>query len=661
MNHIIKIGQLLSENNLNNIKSYILLNNVQINEYNEGCFDLLIQTIEKNTSDDILRYILSFYKNINFESINSKIPLFVAIEKNHFKQADILISYHADINNINKNKDNIITHLFNKNLLNKKNLSYILNKNINVNFKNRHGVRIVESLIRKKEYALLKLIFTARVFQNETILRLISAHKYNIVMTKQQLRDYIEDVKSKIEITKSMFINAIKNTDENILNLLLENEPHDYIFDPTNGYNLLNEAVERSNFPMVKILLKNGVHIDERNFKNSTPLIISSENGDKEIVEYLVEHGAQVNVSNSEGETPLKVAYSKWNIGIVKYLIEHGANINDSTQTGKTLLVLAIEENQIEMIQYFLQHPTLEIDFEDDLHWTALMYAAEQGNVQIIQQLIQHGANVNHCDNSGDTPFLVAAEYGHEDAVKFFLESTKTDINKKNNKGWTALMLASKSGHIPVIEYFIKMGANPKLRNTKGDSPLFVSVYYNHLPLVQYFLQNHSNVLSVNEKKKNGNDLLIFAALNGNLEMVQYLIKQGICLSTLDYRKNNALIQASYLGHLNIVHYLVEKGMNPLQKDNHGMSALLYAAKNGHQAIVEYLIEKVKVDINEVNDNGDTALILATQWKRIDVFMYLVEQGANVNHQNHEGNSALIIATKKKSFDLVQYLVEHWR
>jgi len=659
MNHVINIGQLIAENNLYKLKSYFSSNNIQFNkEYHEGCFDLLIQSIEKNASDDIFKYILSFYKIVNFESINSKVPLFIAIEKEHFKQADILISYHADINYINKNKDNIITYLLNKKILTKSRLNYVLKNNINVNFKNRHGVRILETLIRNKNISLLNLIFKTLIFKNETVLRLINAHKYHLAMSKRQLFDFIEYEKSKIEITKPMFINAIKNTDKFVLNLLLEHEVNNYIFDITNGYNLLIEAVEQNNLPMVQFLIQKGVNVNEKNFKSSTPLIISAENGDKDIVEYLVEHGAQINERNADGETALKVSYTKWNCNIVKYLIEHGANINDTNHLGKTLLILAIEENQMEMIQYLLQHATLKIDLEDGLHWTALMYAAKQGNVQIIKRLLEQGANVKHCDSYGDTPLLIAAEYGQEDAVKFFIESKKADINETNHMGWTALMLASKSGNIPVIDYLIKMGANRKLRTKKGSSSLLIAVYYNHLPAVQYFIEHHSDAFNINEKKKNGNNLLIFAALNGNLEMTKYLISHNAHSNTASFKKSNALIQASYLGHLDIIKFLIEEGIDPCQKDRRGMSALHYSSRNGYQFIVQYLIEH-QVNINETNDNLDTALIIACRWKRLEVIIYLVENGANINHQNKEGYTALIVATQKGYFDIAQYLVEH--
>jgi len=256
MDFIDKLNHLISENDLYNLKSYVSLNNIQVNTYNESCYDLLIQSIEKNASESILKYILSFYKNVNFEIINGKIPLFIAIEMNHFNQANLLLKYNANINYINKNKDNIITYLMNKNLLTKKKLIYILKKNININFKNRQGVRIVDSLIRKKDFELVNCIFKTLIYQKDTVLRLINTYKYGIPMSKKQLLDFIEEEKSKIEITKPMFIIAIKNTDEAILNLLLEHEINDYIFDVNNGYNLLIEAAERSNYPIVKLLIK---------------------------------------------------------------------------------------------------------------------------------------------------------------------------------------------------------------------------------------------------------------------------------------------------------------------------------------------------------------------------------------------------------------------
>ena len=80
---------------------------------------------------------------------------------------------------------------------------------------------------------------------------------------------------------------------------------------------------------------------------------------------------------------------------------------------------------------------------------------------------------------------------------------------------------------------------------------------------------------------------LIYASMNGQLELVKYLIKEQGANIILD--ENKALRTASCYGHLEIVKYLIENGA-----DVHSFNdqALRYASGYGHLEIVKYLVEQ---------------------------------------------------------------------
>ncbi|ORX53411.1 hypothetical protein BCR36DRAFT_349344, partial [Piromyces finnis] len=112
MDVVKSIKSLLNQGNLTDFKFFCLNSNIDAENFAiNNSFDILTYAIEEDATAEIIDFICSLYKNINYELPNGKIPLFVAIIKNKYKIADILLKNHADINFINKNQDNILLFL----------------------------------------------------------------------------------------------------------------------------------------------------------------------------------------------------------------------------------------------------------------------------------------------------------------------------------------------------------------------------------------------------------------------------------------------------------------------------------------------------------------------------------------------------------------------
>ncbi|KAI5370200.1 Putative ankyrin repeat-containing domain superfamily [Septoria linicola] len=71
-----------------------------------------------------------------------------------------------------------------------------------------------------------------------------------------------------------------------------------------------------------------------------------------------------------------------------------------------------------------------------------------------------------------------------------------------------------------------------------------------------------------------GNKPLQIAALNGNVEVVDYLIDQGCQIDCANVDKDTPLIDAAENGHLDVVHSLLRAGVDPLRQNLKGQQAL---------------------------------------------------------------------------------------
>lgn len=78
-----------------------------------------------------------------------------------------------------------------------------------------------------------------------------------------------------------------------------------------------------------------------------------------------------------------------------------------------------------------------EVGIEDILN-----LASASGNVGLMKILIKLGVNINHVNEDGYTPLMMASENGHLEAIKELL-SQGSDPDIMDNNGITALMRAS--------------------------------------------------------------------------------------------------------------------------------------------------------------------------------------------------------------------------
>ena len=75
--------------------------------------------------------------------------------------------------------------------------------------------------------------------------------------------------------------------------------------------------------------------------------------------------------------------------------------------------------------------------------------------------MVEAGADINTISlYNGNTPLIVASEYGHTPIVEYLIQN-KADINARNNDGKTPLILAKENGHEEIVKHLIEHGATP--------------------------------------------------------------------------------------------------------------------------------------------------------------------------------------------------------
>lgn len=146
---------------------------------------------------------------------------------------------------------------------------------------------------------------------------------------------------------------------------------------------------------------------------------------------------------------------------------------------------------------------------------------------------------------------------------------------------------------------------------------------------------------------------LVKACLDGNVQLVKKSIKKKKDLSR-KYRSWPLIRWAIQEGRLNIVKYLVQNGVSVTKRYSDGFTPLDQAVGEGHKNIVDFLI-KCGVDINQKTING-TALHTACAYGKLTIAKMLIKKGADLRIKDERGWTPRSYAGYYRRKQLTAYL-----
>lgn len=273
------------------------------------------------------------------------------------------------------------------------------------------------------------------------------------------------------------------------------------------------------------------------------------------------------------------------NIEMIKTLLRYGYNINVKDYSGKTSLMIACERINIELVKLLLNPPYGEpagINLQDEQGRTALMIACENGDdtIKIVELLLNppygEPADVDLQCRCGWTALMHACEDGNPKIVKLLLNNLygkSADVNIQNIYGETALMKATEQT-LHCIE-IVKLLLNPTNPSDRGVK-----------------------LSDINQQDKYGWTTLMYAIINNNIEMVQFLLdthfEEQINVNIQTVNGNTALMLACGLNNIKIVDLLLDfqygEAVNINLKNNEGKTALTFAIEENNEVIIDHLL-----------------------------------------------------------------------
>ena len=159
-------------------------------------------------------------------------------------------------------------------------------------------------------------------------------------------------------------------------------------------------------------------------------------------------------------------------------------------------------------------------------------YAALVGNIRLVREIFRllkamYPANaekiifdlINQKDSKGNTPLRLSIELDHDEFSKMLIDE-KADIDLSDNKGLSPLFAAVQLKQHSAVKLLLESGAKIEVSSQASElSCLESSIALEDKEMMELLLEYDRN-------EENRAKTLLFAAVNGDEEMVRFLINE---------------------------------------------------------------------------------------------------------------------------------------
>ena len=190
-------------------------------------------------------------------------------------------------------------------------------------------------------------------------------------------------------------------------------------------------------------------------------------------------------------------------------------------------------------------------------------------------------------DGQGNTALMLAAASGSVSAIRLLVARVR-DPNLQNAAGERAVGHLARRGLLAELKLLRAQGALVSYSDGVGDTPLSLSVKGGHTTVVRFLIEQ--GVTLEGSERWNGAALAVRAAAIGNTATLKVLHEAGASVSAPDPFGATPLIAATVQGHVEVVRWLLKQGADTATQYQ-GNTALDFARDRGDGTLIRLLTE----------------------------------------------------------------------
>jgi ankyrin repeat protein len=545
-----------------------------------------------NRPQEIIQLLLAQGSDVTIRNAEGKTALYLAIEEEEARYVPLLIMYKSDIfaaDNAgvtpferslinrspilyslitsesvfqNDSQGNTMLHIAVKNRADIEIINYIIDRNAQVNARNKEGDTPLLLAVRLNEQASGELLLSrgADIFASN------SAGESPLFLT------FPKEGKSDSELRRWMLspqtLKAKDGLGNTALHYLAQWKSDRWIpqlismgayteAPNATGETPLFTAVKVNSPSTIRVLETNGAQIRARDTLGNTALHAAVRWNAYRSAEILIDMGLDINAHALNGKAPLHDAVRLGMTNIEGLLLSKGAEVDVRDSDGNTPFIEGIISGFPLAMERLVEHgadPNIR-NFKGD---TALHTAAGLNRNDISILLLNWGASIHARNSRGRTPFQNALNTS-TDAVKTLL--TKDRVNSPDDYGNSPLHIAiAERCPISTIKTILDLGGKQNSIDYEGRTPLRLAVDMNDWDTAKYLADSGSDVFltardgkcsadialaldrdavnaifsgrAIGERDASGNTVLHYAAQAGKTEIITMLMELGASKET---------------------------------------------------------------------------------------------------------------------------------
>jgi ankyrin repeat protein len=219
-------------------------------------------------------------------------------------------------------------------------------------------------------------------------------------------------------------------------------------------------------------------------------------------------------------------------------------------------------------------------------------------DINTLRKLLKEGIDVNITEPEGaykETALHIACRTGNHEIVKILVNEYNANVNIINSEEETPLML---SWTYDTIELLLQKGANIKAEDIYGNNTFGVAckegVNVNIIKLLLKYIDTYD--LSYYENSLT--TPLMHSCIEGNLEVVKFLVETGFNIDTKNYQEWTALMFAADYNrrdkNLRIMEFLIMEGADTEHRNCDGQTVLDLTKNKDNKIQIKKLIDSLK-------------------------------------------------------------------
>lgn len=145
-------------------------------------------------------------------------------------------------------------------------------------------------------------------------------------------------------------------------------------------------------------------------------------------------------------------------------------------------------EATLESLEFITNDDKGDINYRDEIGWTALHYACDEGNLKIVDILTKSNVDLNVKTNNKKTALHLAVYHGYFDISKLLVENGCT-VNAVDDEKNNPIHICSIVGHMELLKFLLDKCPQADAKNIYGKTPIDLATKTNIKELLIDYLK----------------------------------------------------------------------------------------------------------------------------------------------------------------------------